>query len=181
MNVDKVSLKVLFKTMAKMNNDMNETSFVHSITKCRLQIKAQAQAADLYSPNQFSDTIVLKNGCPWMSDWKDHDLVNTKKGWERLGVINGNLILGDHYDYARNAYPIPQTMAGIEIEVDSEEFQAWYRVFTTFPSQAISEAQYQINAVINKYIEGGNRTNCQEQSYFYATERYRDLKLILQS
>ncbi len=39
-------------------------------------------------------------------------------------------------------------MAGIEIEVDSDEFQEWYREFTTFPSQAISEAHYQINAVI---------------------------------
>ena len=119
--------------MAKMNDDMNETSFVHSITKRRLQIKAQAQAADFYTPNQFSDTTVLKNGCPWMRDWHDHDLVNTKKWWESLGVINGNLISGDHYDYAGNAYPIPQTMAGIEVEVDSDEFQAWYREFTTFP------------------------------------------------
>ncbi len=85
-------------------------------------------------------------------DWPEHDLVNTKKGWESLGVINGNLISGDHYDHAGNAYPIPQTMAGIEIEVDSEEFQAWYREFTTFPSQAISEAQYQIDAAINRYI-----------------------------
>ena len=132
-------------------------------------------------PNQFSDTIVLKNGCPWMRDWPDHDLVNTKKGWESLGVINGNLIESDHCYYAGNAYPIPQTMAGIEIEVHSNEFQEWYRAFTTLPSQAISEAQYQINAVINKYIEGGNRTNRQKQSYFYATERYRDLKIILQN
>ena len=87
-NVDKVSLKVLFKTMAKMKDNMNETSFVHSITKRRLQIKAQAQAADFYTPYQFSDTIVLKKGCPWMRDWPDHDLVDTKKGWESLGVIN---------------------------------------------------------------------------------------------
>jgi hypothetical protein len=56
-----------------------------------LQIKSQAQAAYFYMPNQFSDTIVLKNGCPWMRDWPDHDLVNAKKGWESLGVINGNL------------------------------------------------------------------------------------------
>ena len=98
-----------------------------------------------------------------------------------MGVINGNLISGDHYYYAGSAYPIPQTMAGIEIEVDSDEFQEWYKAFTTFPSQAIPEAQYQINAVINKYIEGGNRTNRQKQSYFYATERYRDLKIILQN
>ncbi len=47
--------------------------------------------------------------------------------------------------------------------------------------QAISEAQYQINAVINKNIEGGNRTNRQKQSYFFGTERYRDLKIILQN
>ncbi len=45
----------------------------------------------------------------------------------------------------------------------------------------MSEAQYQINAVIIKYIEGGNRTNRQKQSYFYATERYSDLKIILQN
>jgi hypothetical protein len=70
-----------------------------------------------------------------------------------LGVINGNLISGDHYDYAGHAYQIPQTMAFIEIEVDSEEFQECYRAFATFPSQAISEAQYQINAVINKYMK----------------------------
>jgi hypothetical protein len=178
--------------MAKMNDDMNETSFVHSITKRQLQIKAQAQAADFYMPNQFSDTIVLKNGCPWMRDWPNqcpwmrdwpnwpnHDLVNTKKGWESLGVINGNLISGELQDYAGNYYPIPQTMAGIEIEVDSDEFQAWYKLFTTFPLQAISEAQYQINTVINKYIEGGNRTNRQKQGYFYATKRHRDLKIIL--
>ena len=38
--------------------------------------------------------------------------------------------------------------AGIEIAVDSDEFQAWYKAFTMFPSHAISEAQYQINAVI---------------------------------
>jgi hypothetical protein len=83
LNVDKVSLKVLFKTMAKMT----ETSFVHSITRSRLQIKAQAQAADFYTPNQFPDTIVLKSGCPWMLDWPNHDLVNIKQGWESLGVF----------------------------------------------------------------------------------------------
>ena len=128
---------------------MNETSFVHSITKRRLQIKAQAQAADFYTPNQFS----FEGGLPMdhrMCDWQDHELVNTKQGWINLGLINSNLISGDHQDCAGNLYPIPQTMAGIEIKVDSDEFQQWYKAFTTFPSQAISEAQYQIHALINK-------------------------------
>ncbi len=98
-----------------------------------------------------------------MLDLQDHELVNTKQVCEALGVINVILISDNHHYYARNAYPIPQTIAGVEIEVDSEEFQEWYQAFTTFPSQAISEGQYQINAVINKYTEGGNRTNRQKQ------------------
>ena len=110
--------------------------------------------------------------------WPDHELVNNKPGWESLGVINGNLISGVHYDYAGNEYPIPQTMAGVEIDVDSDEFQEWFRVF---PAQAIAEAQHQISTTINKYVEGGNRTNRQKQGYCYGTERWRDLKITLQN
>ncbi len=49
-------------------------------------------------------------------------------------------------------------MAGLEIDENSDEFQDWYRlyyrVFTTFPTAAaFTEAQHQINVVINKYIE----------------------------
>ena len=88
-----------------------------------------------------------------MRHWPDHGLVN-KPGWESLGVISGM-----RYDYAGVAYPTPQTMAGVEINVDSDEFQEWYRAFTTFPAQAISEAQHQIDTTINKYVEGRNRTN----------------------
>jgi hypothetical protein len=91
-----------------------------------------------------------------------------------LGVFNGNLILGDHYDYVGHAYPIPQTMAGNKMKWTQR------RSKNGIERLQRSQAQYQINAVINKYIEGGNRTN-QKQSYFYGTERYRDLKIILQN
>ncbi len=37
-NVDKVSMKVFFKTMAKMNDHMNETSFLHSMMKRRVAV-----------------------------------------------------------------------------------------------------------------------------------------------
>ncbi len=60
-NIDKVTLKVLFKTIAKSNVEMNETSFVHGSTSRRLQIKSQVQAADFFTPNQSASTIVLKN------------------------------------------------------------------------------------------------------------------------
>jgi hypothetical protein len=95
-------------------------------------------------PYQFSDKLVLKDGCPWLPNWFDHELVNNKPGWETLGVINGNLISGFYQGCSGNDNLIPQTMAGVEIDVDSDEFQKWYRAYTTFPSQAISEAQYQI-------------------------------------
>ena len=39
-----------------------------------------------------------------------------------------------HYDYNGVAYPIPQTMAGVEIEVESDESQEWYRAVTAFPA-----------------------------------------------
>ena len=95
---------------------------------------------------------------PWMRGWPDHELVNTKPGWESLGVINENLISVVHCNYVVNAYPIPQTMASVEIDVDSDAYQEWYRAFTTFPSQAILEAQHQINTTISKYVEGGIAT-----------------------
>ena len=87
-NVDKASLKTLFKTIVKINDDLNEISFVHGTTRRQLQIKAQAQAADFYTPIQFTDTTVLRNGSLWMRNWPDHELVNTKARWESLGVIN---------------------------------------------------------------------------------------------
>ena len=63
-NVDKASLKTLFKTIAKINEELNERSFVHGTTRRRLQIKAQAQAADFYTPNKFTDTICFEE---WQS------------------------------------------------------------------------------------------------------------------
>ena len=89
---------MLFKTIAMINEEMNETSFVHGSRRRRLQIKLQAQAANFYAPNQFTDTIVLKNGSPWMRVWPDHELVNNKPGWKSLGVINGSMISGVCYD-----------------------------------------------------------------------------------
>ncbi len=107
-------------------------NFVQTTTKRLLQIKAQAKAADFYTPNRFSDIIVLKNGCPWMLDWTDHELVNNKTRWEALGVINGHLILGYYLDFTGNDYLITQIMADVEIDVDFDEFQEWYKEFTTF-------------------------------------------------
>ena len=52
-----------------------------------------------------------------------------------------------------NEYPIPQAMAGVEIDVDSTEYQAWYQSFTKFPSHAIFEAQHKISKIQDQASE----------------------------
>ena len=47
-----------------------------------------------------------------------------------------------------HAYLISQAMAGVEIDVDSDEDQAWYQSFTKFPLQAIFEAQHKISRIL---------------------------------
>ena len=47
-----------------------------------------------------------------------------------------------------NVYLIPQTMAGIEIDIDSDEYQAWFTSFSKFPPQAIFEAQHKVSELL---------------------------------
>ncbi len=81
-NIDKVTLNVLFKTISNINKEINETTFMQSPKRRRFQVKAQAQAVDIYMPNQFAYTIVLKYGSPWIKTGPDHELVNNKPVWE---------------------------------------------------------------------------------------------------
>ena len=79
----------------------------------------------------------------------------------------------------RSENPISQTMAGVEIDVYSSEYQAWYQSFTKFLPLAIFEAQHKISEILIEYFEESNRTKLQKQSYYYATERWRDIKIAL--
>ena len=95
---------------------------------------------------------------------------NNKPGWEALGIVSSSLLSGTYRDYLGNEYLIPQTMAGVEINTDSDEFQGWYQAFTKFQQAAIFESQYKIIEILNKHFEESNRTKRQKQSYNYATE-----------
>ena len=76
-------------------------------------------------------------------------------------------------------HPVPQTMAGVTINIDSDEFQAWYVAFSRFPPPAIFEGQHKVTEILSKYFEDSNWSKRQNQSYYYATERYRDIKTSL--
>ena len=123
--------------------------------------------------NIFKDLILLtKNGHPDISGWADQELVNNKSGWEALGIATSSLLSGVKCDHMGTEYPIPKTMAGVEIDVDSDEYQAWYQSFAISPPprQAIFEAQHTISKILIKYFEESNRTKRLKQSYYYASE-----------
>ena len=63
--------------------------------------------------------------------------------------------------------PDPTDNTGVEIDVDSGEYQAvaWYTSFSIFPPQAVFEAQHKISEILIKYIEELNRTKRQKQTF----------------
>ncbi len=63
--------------------------------------------------------------------------------------------------------------------MDSDEFLEQYHSFTRFPQAAIFEAQHKISDILNKYFEESNRAKRQKQSYYYAKERWIDIKIVL--
>ncbi len=71
-----------------------------------------------------------------------------------IGDYQWQIEIGRHHAHAGNEYQIPQTMAGVEIGVDSDEYQEWYRELTTFPAAFISKAEHKISEIINKSMEG---------------------------
>ena len=180
LDFEKATVRQLFKAVAYATDEINETLFIHGQTKCRLQVQPMAQASEFYVPNMFNDRILLTSkGHPDIRGWSDQELVKTKPGWEALGIANSSLLLGVRYDHMSNEYQIPQTMAGVEIDADSVEYQAWYTSSSNFLLQAIFEAQYKFSEILTKYFEESNRTERQKQSYYHATERWRDIEIAL--
>ena len=55
-------------------------------------------------------------------------------------------------------------MAGVEIDTDSDEFQAWYLVFTSFPPYAMLELQAKLNEILGRHFEDTNRTGQTKQA-----------------
>jgi hypothetical protein len=78
-----------------------------------------------------------------------------------------------------NEYPVPQTMVGVDIDVDSDDYQAWYQSFTKFPLSAIVEAQHKISEILKNYFDESNRTKRQKQSYYHVTDRWRDIEIVV--
>ena len=72
-------------------------------------------------------------------------------------------------------------MAEVEIDLESDDIQAWYLTFVGIPSSAVFEVQHKTNETPNNYFKEPTRTNLRKQIYWYATERWRDIKRVLKN
>ena len=69
LNIDKATVRQLFKAVVKASDEINEKSFVHGQAKHLLQIQPMAQVSEFYVPNGFNDRIALTtNGHPDIRD-----------------------------------------------------------------------------------------------------------------
>ena len=68
-NIDKATVRQLFKAVVKTSDEILEASFVYGQHKRRLQVQPLAQASEFYVPNGNTDRIVLTtNGHPISED-----------------------------------------------------------------------------------------------------------------
>ena len=180
LNIDRATVRQLFRAVTKAADAIKEKSIIYGATKRVLPLQHMAQASEFYVPNGNQDHIAFTtNGHPDIRAWSDRELVNTKAGWESLGIAGSSLLSGERMDINGIYHPVPQTMAGVEIDIESEEFQAWYAGFTKFPPGAIFEVQHKISEILSKYFDEPTRSKRSDKNYFYATERFRDIKVVL--
>jgi hypothetical protein len=125
-SLDSVTAQALFKAVAEMTN-LNKINYtmIKVYRKRNNPLKPIAKASEFYVQG-IKDTITkTSEGLDTFKDWSDLDLLNNKEGWEELGIAKGTLLSGMYQDTHGNSFPIPQTMAGVEIDTYSDEVQAW--------------------------------------------------------
>ncbi len=68
-------------------------------------------------------------------------------------------------------------MAGLEIDIDLDEFQAWYLTFTSSPPSARLESQANFSEILGRHFEDTNRAGRKKQGPLYAVEQRGTSKL----
>ena len=97
----------LFKAVIKASDEINEKSIVYGQAKRVLPIQPLAQASEFYVPNGNHDRIALTtNGHPDIRAWSDREFVNTKSGWESLGIASSSLLSGERVDHHLGTWTI---------------------------------------------------------------------------
>ncbi len=107
--------------MTQATNEINKT-MINAYWKRNNPLKQIAQ--EFYVPGIKDRITKTSEGLDTFKDWSGLGLLNNKEVWEELGIAKGTLLSGMYQDTYGNSFPVPPTMAGVEIDTDSDEFQA---------------------------------------------------------
>ncbi len=95
LNIEKATARQLFRVVVKATDEINEASFTHGQNKRRYKVDIMAQGSEFYLPHIFRDSVVVTaKRYPDISTWSELELVNTKAGWESLGIVSSSLLSG---------------------------------------------------------------------------------------
>ena len=64
LNIDKATVRQLFKAVVKATDEINKTLLIHGQTKRRPQVQPMAQASEFYVQNMINDLILLTSKGP---------------------------------------------------------------------------------------------------------------------
>ena len=101
LNIDRATVRQLFRAVTKAlaADEIKEKSIIYGATKRVLPLQHMAQASEFYVPNGNHDHIAFTtNGHPDIQAWSNRELVNTKSGWESLGIASSSLLSGERMD-----------------------------------------------------------------------------------
>ena len=59
LNIEKATVRQLFRAVIKATDEINETSFLHGRNELRFKVNIMAQWSDFYVQNIFRDRIAL--------------------------------------------------------------------------------------------------------------------------
>ncbi len=96
LNIEKATARQLFRVVVNATNEIYEASFTHGQNKLSYKVDIMAQGSEFYVQNIFRNrAAVTAKGYPDINTWSDLELVNTKAGWESLGIISSSLLSGE--------------------------------------------------------------------------------------
>ena len=107
-NID-TSVKQLLKAVVTATDEINETSMLYGpqnlAQKRRLLVSPIARASDFHVPNQYCEPNFFEERTSrpqalgrLRAGQYQYELVNTKDGWEALGIKIGNLTSSTFFD-----------------------------------------------------------------------------------
>jgi hypothetical protein len=118
-DVDSCTTITLFKTIAKLVNELNVKNV--KCMNCKPHsVGMFVEAAQHYVPSSKDIIPVDSDGKPELKDWTDTSFCNNKPTWELQGITKGYFPSSTFMDSDSEDRPVPMLMFGIEIDPNAD-------------------------------------------------------------